>query len=181
MDNNILNMEVEEIEKLYKDITKNLKRKLATYLGEIEFPIRKKVSYTGPTVSKVNNPVFWLDKSEKQYKLCSNLVPNKYDNAYIADLKNPEHIKGIIESFKPVVKSFLNKKEAQSWIENGGDCIYRYGWEWKGAGAKYLTKEDALKMFPTYSFGKGFYELSWTTMDGKKVLEFNKLSENDMW
>ena len=30
---------------------------------------------------------------------------------------------------------------AKKFIEEGGKCIYRYGWAWKGAGANYKTKE----------------------------------------
>ena len=73
------------------------------------------------------------------------------------------------------------KEFARQWIEEGKLCIYRYGWGWKGAGAREITKEEALKKLPNYSFGKGFYELSFTIRDGKEVLEFNELSENDMW
>lgn len=70
---------------------------------------------------------------------------------------------------------------AKEWIESGKPCIYRYGWGWKGAGFRRLTKEEALNKFPDYSFGKGFYELSYIIIDGEEVLEFNELSENDMW
>lgn len=34
---------------------------------------------------------------------------------------------------------------------------------------------------PQWSFGKGFYELSFIKYDGRIVLEFNELSLNDMW
>ena len=34
---------------------------------------------------------------------------------------------------------------------------------------------------PQWSFGKGFYELSFIQYDGRTVLEFNELSLNDMW
>lgn len=70
---------------------------------------------------------------------------------------------------------------AKQWIEQGKPCCYRYGWVWKGAGARQLTKEEALKKLPSYSFGKGFYSLSFTNIDGVETLEFNELSENDMW
>ena len=70
---------------------------------------------------------------------------------------------------------------AKAWIEEGKPCVYRYGWGWKGASARPITKEKALELLPKYSFGKGFYELSFIKMDGEVVLEFNELSENDMW
>jgi hypothetical protein len=73
------------------------------------------------------------------------------------------------------------KEFAQQWIEEGKPCVYRSGWGWKGAGARKITKEKALELLPQYSFGKGFYELSFIKIDGQTTLEFNELSENDMW
>ena len=72
---------------------------------------------------------------------------------------------------------------AKKFIEEGGKCIYRYGWAWKGAGANYKTKEWALSQLAKnwWGFGKGFYILSWIERDGETVLEFNELGENDMW
>lgn len=73
------------------------------------------------------------------------------------------------------------KAFAQQWIEQGNPCIYRYGYGWKGAGAKTISKEEALDLLPKYSFGMGFYELGFIKIDGVDTLEFNELSENDMW
>lgn len=73
------------------------------------------------------------------------------------------------------------KEFAQQWIEEGNPCVYRYGWGYRGAGAREITKEKALELLPKYSFGMGFYELSFTKIDDKDTLEFNELSENDMW
>lgn len=73
------------------------------------------------------------------------------------------------------------KEAAKRWIEEGKPCVYRYGWRWKGAGARRLDREKALGLLPKYSFGMGFYELSYTTIDGVEYLEFNELGENDMW
>ena len=73
------------------------------------------------------------------------------------------------------------KENAKAWIEAGKPCVYRYGWGWKGAGYRPITKEDALARLPKYDFGKGFYELDFIKVDGQEVLEFNELSENDMW
>lgn len=73
------------------------------------------------------------------------------------------------------------KEFAKEWIEAGKPCVYRYGWGWKGATARPITKEKALNLLPKYSFGIGFYELDFISYGGKDVLEFNELSENDMW
>ena len=75
----------------------------------------------------------------------------------------------------------MNQLTAKEWIEQGKPCVYRYGWAYRGAGARRLTQEKALKMLPHYSFGKGFYSLSYIEYEGEQVLEFNELSENDMW
>ena len=72
------------------------------------------------------------------------------------------------------------KEFAKQWIEEGKPCVYRYGWGWKGAGARNISKEKALSLLPSYSFGMGFYELDFIKVDGVDTLEFNELSENDM-
>lgn len=80
------------------------------------------------------------------------------------------------------IKEIKETKEfAKQWIEEGKPCVYRSGWGWKGAGARTISKEKALDLLPKYDFGKGFYELGFIKIDGKDVLEFNELSENDMW
>ena len=73
------------------------------------------------------------------------------------------------------------KEFAKQWIEQGKPCVYRYGWRWKGAAARSISQDKALELLPKYSFGKGFYELDFIQINGKDVLEFNELSENDMW
>jgi len=73
------------------------------------------------------------------------------------------------------------KNKQKKWIESGKPCMYRYGWSWKGAGARTISKEEALELLPKYDFGKGFYELSFITLNGIEVLEFNERGENDMW
>lgn len=83
------------------------------------------------------------------------------------------------ETAKTVNKNTI--EYAKKWIEDGKPCCFRYGWAWKGAGSRPLTKEQALKKLPDYAFGKGFYTLSFIKIDGVQILEFNELSENDMW
>ena len=90
------------------------------------------------------------------------------------------------------------KEAARQWIESGKPCRYRYGFGFRGASSRPLTKEEALKMLPHYDFGMGFYNLSFvkdtrrvdkqctpnctvTETYGDVVLMFNELSENDMW
>ena len=73
------------------------------------------------------------------------------------------------------------KQAAIEFIEKGGKCIYRYGWAYRGAGSRTISKETALEKIKHYSFGMGFHELNWLNINGEVVLEFNELSENDMW
>lgn len=89
------------------------------------------------------------------------------------------------------------KEAARQWIEAGKPCRYRYGYGYRGAVSRPLTKEKALELLPKYSFGMGFYSLSYcrdtkvredsspnctiTEPYGDVVLMFNELSENDMW
>ncbi len=73
------------------------------------------------------------------------------------------------------------KQKAEEWVNNGKPCIYRHGLAWKGAGAKVITNERARKLLPAYSFGMGFYSLSFMQYNNQEVLEFNELSENDLY
>jgi len=45
------------------------------------------------------------------------------------------------------------KEFAKQWIEEGKPCVYRYGWGYRGAGTKSISKEKALNLLPKYSFG----------------------------
>ena len=72
------------------------------------------------------------------------------------------------------------KQVATEWVENGGKCASRYGFAYRGALARPITAEKAKELLPSYSFGMGFYELMWSTLNGEKVLMFNEYSENDM-
>lgn len=78
------------------------------------------------------------------------------------------------------MKREKTRESAKAWVEASNPCVYRYGWGWKGASARPLTKEEALELLPKYSFGMGFYSLSWIDVNGVDTLEFNELSENDM-
>ena len=51
--------------------------------------------------------------------------------------------------------------------------MYRYGWRWKGAPCKQITKEKALELLPKYKFGMGFRELGFLKEDLKDGLGCN--------
>ena len=92
-----------------------------------------------------------------------------------------------------------NTKEfAKEWIESGKPCRYRYGFGFRGAESRPLSKEEALQLLPKYDFGMGFYEISFckdrvvdrelsgpnctaTRAVGDIVLMFNEFSASDMW
>ena len=71
------------------------------------------------------------------------------------------------------------KEEARKWIEDGGVCVYRCGFGWKGAQKTPITKENALELLPKYDFTDGptFYELIF---NGRELI-FNEFTANDMW
>ena len=66
------------------------------------------------------------------------------------------------------------------WIHKGMPCARRYGFAFRGAQARAITAEEAEKMLPAYSFGMGFYDLSFELL-GAPTLVFNEYSESDMW
>lgn len=179
----VLDLTDEQIKKLYTRVTFDKIQELANYLKDVNFPESEKISYKGPTASKVNNPVFWLewDDENEEPKLRSNLVPDKPRNLYFDDLLNYRFLIGLRDSVMKAAEVYKTRDEARRWIEAGKKCVYRYGWRFRGAGCSEITKERALELFPKYSFGKSFWSLSWITEKGEKVLEFNELSENDMW
>lgn len=72
------------------------------------------------------------------------------------------------------------KVQLAELIEMGMPCKYRHGWAYRGAMARDIAKEEALKMLPNYSYGIGFYELNYSVNDGIPELEFNELGENDL-
>lgn len=75
------------------------------------------------------------------------------------------------------------KECALQWVNEGKPCIYRYGYNYKGAGNRPLTNERAKELIvkPCWSFGMGYYELRWERHDNLDVLCFNEFGENDLW
>lgn len=74
-----------------------------------------------------------------------------------------------------------DKNVVLEFINNNGKCFYQYGFGFKGASKRSITKDEALELFPKYSFGMGFYELDWITVDGEDAILFNEYSENDLY
>lgn len=74
-----------------------------------------------------------------------------------------------------------SKAEAQAWVEAGNPCTFRYGWGWKGASSRPISTEEAREKLKRHHFGMGFYTMGWEEEDGQVVLNFNELSENDMY
>lgn len=70
-----------------------------------------------------------------------------------------------------------NKEEVKKAIEEGIHCFYRFGFAFRGAGKRLITKEKALELLPRYSPGAGFYELA----EEPEGIIFNEYSANDMW
>lgn len=79
------------------------------------------------------------------------------------------------------MKENKTKEKALEWIKEGKPCMYRYGYGWKGAATRRITKEKALELLPKYSFGMGFYELDFIKYQCEEVLLFNEFSANDLY
>lgn len=76
------------------------------------------------------------------------------------------------------------KQAALDWVNSSKLCTYRYGLAYKGAGARKISKEEALEKLNNergWNFGIGFYELRWSKYEGEPCLEFNELHENDLY
>lgn len=74
-----------------------------------------------------------------------------------------------------------DKEELKGFIENGIPCYQQFGFSWKGATPRLISKEKALELLPKYSPGMGFWELSERTINGQLSLVFTEYSESDMW
>ena len=79
------------------------------------------------------------------------------------------------------MKANKTKEKALEWIKEGKPCMFRYGYEWKGAGTRSITQEKALELLPKFSFGMGFYELDFVKYEGVEILLFNEFSANDLY
>lgn len=84
-----------------------------------------------------------------------------------------------------VAKEVFKTKDKiiNDWILKGRPCAFRYGFAYKGAGCRLLTKAEALDKIRTHSFGMGFYEMYFEIIQsiGDVALVFNEFSESDMW
>lgn len=100
------------------------------------------------------------------------LSTNRNDLRYLINLKDPCNLN---------MKKQINKESeefAKQWIKQGKPCTYRFGWIWDGGKSHKLSKKEAMKMLPKYSFGISIYCLSFINIDGAETLEFNELPEN---
>lgn len=186
---NITELTKDAVTKQYTAVGKDILKEIALYLMEEGFPECKRIVLRDntSTVSKVEKPEFWWetvydeDGDFEDVKFYSTLVPNKPDNSYVKDLMNPDFIMACKDAAVTAVEAYKKRAEMEAWVRDGKPCVYRYGWGWKGAGARRMTKKEAEQMFPKYHTGKGFWTLSWINFNGEKALEFNELSENDMY
>ena len=74
-----------------------------------------------------------------------------------------------------------NKEEIKANIEAGFPCYQQFGFSWKGATPRKISKETALELLPKYSPGMGFWELSERVIYGYPSLVFTEYSESDMF
>lgn len=78
------------------------------------------------------------------------------------------------------VKGWTKEDILHKWIEADRPCTFIYGFAYKGAKARLITKEEALKKIKTHSFGIGYHSMEWTVFNGMAVLQFSEYSESDM-
>jgi hypothetical protein len=78
------------------------------------------------------------------------------------------------------VKSWTKDDILHNWIETNSPCTLIHGFEYKGAKAHLIDKEEALRRIKTHSFGVGYYSMKWTVFNGMAVLQFSEYSESDM-
>lgn len=118
-----------------------------------------------------------IRKSEDEYYYYGDFEDLARASEIASEIDN-----GIVVESKDV-KRADKKSEAYLFVNLGGKCYSRYGFAFKGAGRRAMTKEEALVKLSKsgWSFGKGYYELRWETDTEGEVLVFNEYSESDMW
>ena len=74
-------------------------------------------------------------------------------------------------------------KIASDWIDKDRPCAFRYGFAYKGANTRIISKAEALDKLRLHSFGKGFYTMDFEIIQsiGDVALVFCELSESDMF
>lgn len=78
------------------------------------------------------------------------------------------------------VKGWTKDDILHKWIEADQPCSFIYGFAYKGASARPITKEEALEKIKHHEFGMGYYSMDWVVFDGKVTLQFEEYSEGDM-
>lgn len=78
------------------------------------------------------------------------------------------------------VKTWDKDRIKTDWIEKDRPCYHISGFRYRGAKPGRISKEQALEMIKSHSFGKGFSSMSWGVEDGSVALVFESYSELDM-
>lgn len=86
------------------------------------------------------------------------------------------------------------RERAMAWVKAGLPCKYRYGYAFRGAGARAIPNEEAKEMllkswmnngrrYYLWTFDMGFYEVRWedNPETGEEYLMFNEYSENELY
>ena len=148
----------------------------------------------------------FFNVSHESFK--DNLVTDKWFDAVISDWKDSDGGKVCIVSINNKEYKFntdgaLIEKEknlkvalavaqeafktkpkiASDWIDKDRPCAFRYGFAYKGANTRIISKAEALDKLRLHSFGKGFYTMDFEIIQsiGDVALVFCELSESDMF
>lgn len=116
-------------------------------------------------------------------KVCIVSINNKEykfntDGALIEKEKNLKVALAVAqEAFK------TKPKIASDWIDKDRPCAFRYGFAYKGANTRIISKAEALDKLRLHSFGNGFYTMDFEIIQsiGDVALVFCELSESDMF
>jgi hypothetical protein len=79
------------------------------------------------------------------------------------------------------VSKWSKEEILDNWVKKGKLVVGGHGFQYKGGGTNVIPNDIAEQKFPNYSFGMGFYELSWVEYKGEVALSMREYSENDMY
>lgn len=110
-----------------------------------------------------------------------------FEKDWLSKSFTKEQILELRKKYKDAFQSYNTKKKIwtkgdpkdfiseEDWIKKGYPCTYRYGFAWKGAKSRFITKNEAMT-----KYGHTF-ESRFEKKDGVWVLNLQDYSENDLY
>ena len=127
----------------------------------------------------------WFKELDKKYTYDKYSTQKYYSNAVREDGERVKvglggYIIRDVSAELAAAKAMLRDEILENWIKKGKLVVGGSGWEYRGAKTSVIPMEQAIKMFPNYHFGKGFYEMEWVTYRGQVALSMREYSALDM-